>query len=191
MKQKPFVQLHVFFFGPPGGVRSDMYRDLPRPLTSKSGFQGCFSSFETNGELIDPVKHALVPSTLVEEGCEESVAFEWPSLKQPGVVRYEYPPDKRPDTSADMLSLGFITPSIDAVLARVDGHPMEAASGGGGGNGAGGAGGMATEKKDFLEIQIVSVKLMPPNHLVNLVMGCSKVVFFPLFQHLPWRTNAM
>jgi hypothetical protein len=47
-----------------------MYKDLPRPLVSKTGFQGCFASFETNGELLDPVKHALVPSPLVEEGCE-------------------------------------------------------------------------------------------------------------------------
>ena len=47
-----------------------MYKDLPRPLVSKTGFQGCLASFETNGELLDPVKHALVPSPLVEEGCE-------------------------------------------------------------------------------------------------------------------------
>ena len=50
-----------------------MYSRLPRPLVSKSGFQGCFSSFDTNGELLDPVKHALVPSPLVEEGCEGKV----------------------------------------------------------------------------------------------------------------------
>ncbi len=47
-----------------------MYSALPRPLLSKSGFQGCIASFETNGELEDPIKHALVPSPLVEEGCE-------------------------------------------------------------------------------------------------------------------------
>jgi len=47
-----------------------MYAQLPRPLHSRSGFQGCLSSFETNGELLDPVKHALVPSPIVEEGCE-------------------------------------------------------------------------------------------------------------------------
>ena len=33
------------------------------------GFQGCIASFETNGELEDTIKHALVPSPLVEEGC--------------------------------------------------------------------------------------------------------------------------
>ena len=53
-----------------GGVRTNMYGSLPRPLLSKSGFQGCIASFETNGELEDPIKHALVPSPLVEEGCE-------------------------------------------------------------------------------------------------------------------------
>ena len=47
-----------------------MYGSLPRPLLSKSGFQGCIASFETNGDLEDPIKHALVPSPLVEEGCE-------------------------------------------------------------------------------------------------------------------------
>ena len=47
-----------------------MYGSLPRPVASKSGFQGCIASFETNGELEDPIKHALVPSPMVEEGCE-------------------------------------------------------------------------------------------------------------------------
>ena len=52
-----------------------MYSRLPRPLRSKSGFQGCIASFETNGELEDPIKHALVPSPLVEEGCEGNHLF--------------------------------------------------------------------------------------------------------------------
>ena len=29
-----------------------MFEDLPRPLVSKTGFQGCFASFEINGEQI-------------------------------------------------------------------------------------------------------------------------------------------
>ncbi len=185
-----------------GGVRADMYSDLPRPLRSKSGFQGCFASFETNGELLDPVRHALVPSSLVEEGCEgkncyfsgnanvcqrlfsraESVAFEWPSLKKGGVVRYTYPADKRPDTNSDLLSLvhihhfdakyqffslllihilqGFITPSFDAVLARIDSHPSEGASPSSSSSADGGEGaadnGAANDKRDFLELSIVS-----------------------------------
>ena len=35
-----------------GGVRLLMYDSLPRPLLSKSGFQGCIASLETNGELL-------------------------------------------------------------------------------------------------------------------------------------------
>jgi hypothetical protein len=35
-----------------GGVRQTMYDGLPRPLLSKSGFQGCIASLETNGELL-------------------------------------------------------------------------------------------------------------------------------------------
>ena len=53
-----------------GGTKPEAYESLPRPMVSRSGFQGCISSLETNGELIDPMRHALVPSPLVEEGCE-------------------------------------------------------------------------------------------------------------------------
>ena len=35
------------------------------------GSQGCIASFESNGVLEDTVKHALVPSSLVEECCED------------------------------------------------------------------------------------------------------------------------
>ena len=74
-----FILIHSLSFLPcffpwngvnAGGVRTNMYGNLPRPLLSKSGFQGCIASFETNGDLEDPIKHALVPSPLVEEGCE-------------------------------------------------------------------------------------------------------------------------
>ena len=33
-----------------------MYDSLPRPLLSKSGFQGCIASLETNGELLVSIK---------------------------------------------------------------------------------------------------------------------------------------
>ena len=52
------------------------------------------------------------------------------------MVEYKFPSDKRPDTNSDVLSMGFITPSFDAVLARVDSHPGE--------------------HKDFLQMEIVS-----------------------------------
>ena len=70
----------------------------------------------------------------------ESTAFEWGSGGNGGIVSYQYPSDKRPDTNNDMLSLGFITPSFDAVLARVDSHP--------------------DSNHDFLELEIVSNKLI-------------------------------
>ena len=49
------------------------------------------------------------------------MAYEY--LGNGGSVMYTYPADRRPDTNMDLLSLGFITPSFDAVLARVDSHP--------------------------------------------------------------------
>lgn len=51
----------------------------------------------------------------------ESVSYEW-GIKG-GTITFKYPSDKRPDTSRDVLSLGFITPSFDAVLMRIDSHP--------------------------------------------------------------------
>ena len=85
------------------------------------------------------------------------MSFEWPSRQKGGVVRYTYPEDKRPDTSGDMLSLGFITPSFDAVLARVEGHPSEGSSSGSSSAGSNGSSGSSgSDKKDFLELQIVS-----------------------------------
>lgn len=52
-----------------------MYDGLPRQLLSRTGFQGCIASIEANGELLDPLKDALVPSSLVEEGCEGEYHF--------------------------------------------------------------------------------------------------------------------
>ena len=33
-----------------------MWKELPQPLMSKFGFQGCLASLELNGEMIDPLK---------------------------------------------------------------------------------------------------------------------------------------
>ena len=51
----------------------------------------------------------------------EAVTYEWGA--NGGSMKYTYPTDKRPDTSEDILSLGFISPSFDAVLVRVDSDP--------------------------------------------------------------------
>ena len=49
----------------------------------------------------------------------ESVAYEWGNSR-PGLIRYFYDKAARPDTRADVLSMGFITPLENAVLARID-----------------------------------------------------------------------
>ena len=33
-----------------------MYKDLPNPLLSQFGFQGCLASLELNGDVVDPAK---------------------------------------------------------------------------------------------------------------------------------------
>jgi len=101
-----------------GGVRQSMWGDLPKSLNSHFGFQGCLSSLELNGEMIDPLKNALVTSISVIEGCQESVSYEFSG--HGGVITYNYPKDKQPDTKADKLSLAFITGKSDAVIIRVD-----------------------------------------------------------------------
>ena len=64
----------------------------------------------------------------------ESIAYEWG--RKPGLIRFTYPFDKRPDTRVDMLSLGFITPLQNAVLVRVD----------------------SQASNDYIELEVVSSK---------------------------------
>ncbi len=72
------------------------------------------------------------------------MAYEWGV--NGGVMKYTYPSDKRPDTSEDVLSLGFISPSFDAVLVRVDSDPKM--------------------NNDYLQLEIVSTYL-PKGHLIS------------------------
>jgi len=101
-----------------GGVRSNMYKDLPNPLLSQFGFQGCLASLELNGDVVDPAKDALVTSPAVSEGCQESVSYEFSG--RGGVITYNYPEDRQPDTKADSLTLAFISGMSDAILVRID-----------------------------------------------------------------------
>ena len=64
------------------------------------------------------------------------MAYEWGPGG--GTVTYRYPSDRRPDTNSDLLSMGFITPSFDAILARIDSQPGQ--------------------HHDFLQLEIVSVR---------------------------------
>ena len=54
----------------PGGVRTAMYGTLPKQILSTFGYQGCLASIDLNGEAADPIANALVPSTLIAEGCD-------------------------------------------------------------------------------------------------------------------------
>jgi len=101
-----------------GGVRSNMYKELPNPLMSEFGFQGCLASLELNGDVVDPAKDALVTSPAVSEGCQESVSYEFSG--RGGVITYNYPEDKQPDTKGDSLTLAFISGMSDAILVRID-----------------------------------------------------------------------
>ncbi len=65
-------------------------------------------------------------------GFSESVAYNFGP--KPGLIRYYYDEETRPNTKADLLSVGFITPLENAVLLRVDSH----------------------SNNDYLELEIVS-----------------------------------
>lgn len=64
----------------------------------------------------------------------ESVAYEWSS--KPGLIRYYYHTDRRPDTRTDILSFGFITALADAVMLRID----------------------SDGSNDYIEVEIVSAR---------------------------------
>lgn len=72
-----------------------------------------------------------------------------------GVVKFTFPEDKRPDTNEDILSMGFITPSFDAVLARVDSNP--------------------DASNDFLQLELVSSNLVGflPLFIIRLSLSLS------------------
>uniref|UniRef100_A0AAR2JP19 Neurexin-1a n=1 Tax=Pygocentrus nattereri TaxID=42514 RepID=A0AAR2JP19_PYGNA len=53
-----------------GGVSKEMYKDLPKLVHSKEGFQGCLASVDLNGRLPDLLSDALTTAGQVERGCE-------------------------------------------------------------------------------------------------------------------------
>ncbi|XP_035389077.1 neurexin 1a isoform X5 [Electrophorus electricus] len=53
-----------------GGVAKEMYKDLPKLVHSKEGFQGCLASVDLNGRLPDLLSDALNTAGQVERGCE-------------------------------------------------------------------------------------------------------------------------
>lgn len=47
-----------------------MYRDLPKLVHSREGFQGCLATVDLNGRLPDLLADALATVGQVERGCE-------------------------------------------------------------------------------------------------------------------------
>ena len=58
-----------------GGVSATMYGKLPIEITSVHGFEGCLANIAVNGEALDPVESALIPSPLVSEGCRGEIFY--------------------------------------------------------------------------------------------------------------------
>lgn len=52
-----------------GGVPRTLPSPLPKLVQSRHGFEGCLASLDLNGETVDPIRDAVVPSTLVSSGC--------------------------------------------------------------------------------------------------------------------------
>lgn len=50
-----------------------MYRDLPKLVHSREGFQGCLATVDLNGKLPDLLAEALATMGQVERGCEGDV----------------------------------------------------------------------------------------------------------------------
>uniref|UniRef100_A0A3B3RD11 Neurexin 1b n=1 Tax=Paramormyrops kingsleyae TaxID=1676925 RepID=A0A3B3RD11_9TELE len=141
-----------------GGLAKEMYRDLPKLVHAKDGFQGCLASVDLNGRLPDLMSDALACVGQIERGCEgpsttcqeDSCANQGVCLQQwegftcdcsmtsfggplcndagttyifgrdGGLIIYTWPPNDRPSTRADRLTVGFSTQLKDAVLVRVD-----------------------------------------------------------------------
>ncbi|XP_054899161.1 neurexin 1a isoform X13 [Poeciliopsis prolifica] len=53
-----------------GGVTKEMYRELPKLVHSREGFQGCLATLDLNGRLPDLLADALTTMGQVERGCE-------------------------------------------------------------------------------------------------------------------------
>ncbi|XP_039594407.1 neurexin 1a isoform X5 [Polypterus senegalus] len=53
-----------------GGVAKEMYKELPKLVHSKEGFQGCLASVDLNGRLPDLISDALSCVGQIDRGCE-------------------------------------------------------------------------------------------------------------------------
>ncbi|XP_059422824.1 neurexin-1a-like isoform X2 [Carassius carassius] len=53
-----------------GGVPEEIYKELPKLVHAKEGFQGCLASVDLNGRLPDLMSEALLCVGQIERGCE-------------------------------------------------------------------------------------------------------------------------
>ncbi|XP_067091919.1 neurexin-1a-like isoform X5 [Osmerus mordax] len=53
-----------------GGVAKEMYKDLPKLVHAREGFQGCLASVDLNGRLPDLLSDALACVGQIDRGCE-------------------------------------------------------------------------------------------------------------------------
>ncbi|XP_076637715.1 neurexin 1 isoform X2 [Colletes latitarsis] len=53
-----------------GGVEKTQYSQLPKQILSRHGFEGCLASLDLSGESTNLISDAVVPSSLVESGCD-------------------------------------------------------------------------------------------------------------------------
>nr|XP_009305294.1 neurexin-1b isoform X2 [Danio rerio] len=74
-----------------GGVPEQMYKDLPKLVHAKEGFQGCLASVDLNGRLPDLMTEALVCVGQIERGCEgPSSSCEEDSCANQGVCLQQW-----------------------------------------------------------------------------------------------------
>ncbi|XP_048126624.1 neurexin-1a-like isoform X7 [Alosa alosa] len=70
-----------------GGVAKEMYKELPKLVHAKEGFQGCLASVDLNGRLPDLMSDALACVGTIERGCE--VALMKADLQGPSTTCQE------------------------------------------------------------------------------------------------------
>ncbi|XP_058880816.1 neurexin-1 isoform X2 [Acipenser ruthenus] len=70
-----------------GGVAKEMYKDLPKLVHAKEGFQGCLASVDLNGRLPDLISDALSCVGQIDRGCE--VALMKADLQGPSTTCQE------------------------------------------------------------------------------------------------------
>ncbi|KAM9364553.1 neurexin-1a-like isoform 9-T9 [Pholidichthys leucotaenia] len=61
-----------------GGVAKEMFKELPKLVHAKEGFQGCLASVDLNGRLPDLMSDALDCVGQIERGCEGYFVFLYP-----------------------------------------------------------------------------------------------------------------